>query len=147
MSNAMTLTEQQQNNLPDWATYGTDNQGGVVVVDGDAAYTEMLEALELPANQDSAEAARKWVAEILQRRLFTYGLNDAADKPIASQLNYQEMAAMRAEVPGSSKVLEGFLRLRLVGKKYRLADLPKSKTTHADSWRSLSPKLVVAGII
>lgn len=146
MKKVMELTEQQQNNLPDWTIYGHDNQGGVVVVDGDRAYAEILEALDLPANQDTAEAARKWAAEIIQRRLFTYGLAKGG-KLIQSGLTYEQMAAWRSEQPGTSKVLEGFLRVRFVGKKYRLAELPKGKTRHADNWRQLSPQVKAAGLI
>jgi len=143
----MKLSESQQNNLPDWAIYGTDNQGGVVVVDSDKAYTEVLKALKLKADQDSAEVARKWVTEILQRRLFNYGLRDAAGQMVAEGMTYEQMAAMRSELPGSAKVLQGMLRVRLVGKKYRLAGLPEAKTSHAASWRNLTPAMVAAGLI
>jgi hypothetical protein len=146
MSKVMELTEQQQNNLPDWAIYGHDNQGGVVVVDGDRAFTEILNALDLPANQDTAEAARKWATEIIQRRLFTYGLAKGGEL-IQTGLTYEQMAAWRSEQPGTSKVLEGYLRVRFVGDVYRLITLPKAKTRHADNWRRLTPLVAAAGLI
>jgi len=147
MSNVMKLTQKQQDNLPDWAIYGADNQGGVVVVDGDKAYAEILKALGLTTNQDSAEVARKWVQEILCRRLFKYGLANVDGNPVASGLDYNQMASMRAEIPGTSKVLEGFLRVRFVGEKYKLAGLKKTRTTLAKKWRSFTPKLLAAGLV
>ena len=147
MSNVMKLTQKQQDNLPDWASYSADNQGGVVVVDGDKAYAVIIAALGLRTNQDSAEVARKWVQEILCRRLFTYGLADGNGAAVASALDYNQMAAMRAEMPGTSKVMEGFLRVRFVGEKYKLAGLTKTRTELAKKWRSFTPKLLAAGLV
>ena len=146
MSKVMNLTQQQQDNLPDWASHTTDNQGGVVVVDSDKAYSEILTALDLEANQDTAEAARKWATEILSRRLFTYAVAQKGTI-VQTGLTYEQMAVWRSEQPGSSKVLEGFLRVRLVGKKYRLAALPAVKTTHANNWRMMGPALATSGLI